>query len=204
MRAAVRTAKVSRPGKSAKARTKTRPIAKGRPKKAGRVADAADAGPLPARVLTKGMPRHVVDVMTPEPVCASSGDNLRDVARLLDEYEISGLPVIDEQDRLIGVVSRTDLIRRMLEGPPAARHDERWLDLLAADSVSTVEVDVARLGTVDDLMSVDPIVAKAEETLSKVARRMAEERVHRVVVVDVSRRPIGIVTTLDLLKVFPA
>jgi len=195
MRAAVKTAKVSRSGKNAKARAKTRS------KKTGRV---VDAGPLPARVLNKGSPRHVGDVMTPEPVCASSGDNLRDVARLLDEYEISGLPVIDEQDRLIGVVSRTDLIRRLLEGAPAARQDERWLDLLVADSVSTVEVDVARLGTVDDLMSVDPIVAKAEETLSKVARRMAEERVHRVVVVDVTRRPIGIVTTLDLLKVFPA
>ena len=186
MRAAARTAKVSRPRKAKKAITK-----KG-------------TGPLPARVLDKGIPRHVGDVMTPEPVCASSGDNLRDVARLLDEYEISGLPVIDEQDRLIGVVSRTDLIRRLLEGAPAARQDEKWLDLLAADSVSTVEVDVARLGTVDDLMSVDPIVAKPEETLSKVARRMADERVHRVVVVDATKRPIGIVTTLDLLKVFPA
>ncbi len=147
--------------------------------------------------------RHVGDVMTSNPVCATTGSSLRDVARQLDEYEVSGLPVIDDQDRLVGVVSRTDLLRRLLEGPAGARRDEEWLDLLTADSASRVDVDAARLGVVDDVMTVVPVTAKAEENLTTVARRMAEERVHRVVVVDAQRRAIGIVTTLDLLKVFP-
>lgn len=151
--------------------------------------------------------RHLGDVMTADPVCAASGSSLRDVARLLVEYEISGMPVIDDQERLIGVVSRTDLLRRLIEGPTGARRDEDWLDLLTADSTQGqgggVDVDAARVGTVDDVMSVDPVTAKAEEKLATVAHRMAEERVHRVIVVDLQRRPVGIATTLDLLRAFP-
>lgn len=154
----------------------------------------------PARKLH---PLHVRDVMTANPVCANTGDSLRDVARLLEEYEISGAPVVDDQQRVVGVVSRTDLVHRLLEGPQGARQDEDWLDLLTADSERSIDVDVARLGVVDDLMTVDPIVAKPEELLGTVARRMAAARVHRLIVVDTQRRPVGIVTTLDLLRVFP-
>ena len=153
--------------------------------------------------VAKRGPSHVRDVMTDKPICAESGDSLRDLARKLDEYEISGVPVVDDQDRLLGVVSRTDLVHRLLEGPLDARPGEDWLDLLTADSVGTFEIDVARLGTIDDVMSIDPVTATPEETVATVARRLAAARVHRAIVVDPSRRPIGIVTTLDLLKVFP-
>jgi CBS domain-containing protein len=127
------------------------------------------------------------------------------VAELLDEHEISGLPVVDDQLRLVGVVSRADLLRRLLEGPNEARHDEHWLDLLTADSTSKADLDAARLGVVDDVMTADPVTARHDAKLVKVARRMADEKVHRIVVVEPdTRRPVGIVTTLDLLGVFPA
>jgi CBS domain-containing protein len=169
---------------------------------ASRRAKPRAAGRKPKR--REFLPLHVGEVMTENPVCAETGSSLRDVARLLDEYEVSGLPVVDDQQRLVGVVSRTDLLHRLLEGPQGARRDEDWLDLLTADGRSSVEVDVARLGTVDDVMSVDPIQAKPEERLATVARRMAEERVHRLVVIDAEQHPVGIVTTLDLLRVYPA
>ena len=50
----------------------------------------------------------------------------------------------------------------------------------------------------------DPVTTGPDASVAEVAHRMATERVHRVVVVDAERRPIGIVTTLDVLKVFPA
>ncbi len=145
----------------------------------------------------------VEDLMTRDPVVVERGSTLGQVAELLDEHEVSGLPVVDDQLRLVGVVSRTDLLRRLLEGPEEARHDELWLDLLTAGSSKKVDIDAARLGFVDDVMSVEPITALADEKLSTVARRMADEKVHRVIVIDGQRRPIGIVTTLDLLAVFP-
>lgn len=145
----------------------------------------------------------VEDLMTRDPIVVERGSTLREVAELLDEHEVSGLPVVDDQLRLVGVVSRTDLLRRLLEGPAEARHDEEWLDLLMADSTTKVDIDAARLGVVDDVMTGEPITAFADEKLAAVARRMAEEKVHRIVVIDAGRRPIGIVTTLDLLAVFP-
>jgi CBS domain-containing protein len=166
-------------------------------------APARKAKRAPAVASARSTVRHARDVMTANPVCAETGANLRDVAKLLDEYEISGLPVVDDQERLVGVISRMDLVHRLIEGPADSRRDETWLDLLTADSASTVDVDVARLGTVDDLMSIDPVVAKPEETLATIARRMAEERVHRVVVVE-NNHPVGILTTLDVLKYFPS
>ncbi len=156
------------------------------------------------KALKLGQP-IVADVMTEDPICIETGSSLRHVAELLDEHEISGLPVVDDQLRLVGVVSRTDLLRRLLEGPNEARHDEHWLDLLTAGSTTTVDLDAARLGVVDDVMTNDPVTALKDEKIAKVARRMADEKVHRIVVIEpTTRRPLGIVTTLDLLGVFPA
>jgi len=167
----------------------------------------AKAGVRPARPVNAERRNErpcVADVMTRDPICIETGATLRQVAELLDTNEISGLPVVDDQLRLVGVVSRTDLLRRLIEGPAEARHDEQWLDLLTADSTSNLEVDAAKLGLVDDVMTAEPVTALAGETLAKVARRMADEKVHRIVVVDPKTlRPIGIVTTLDLLRVFP-
>lgn len=164
-----------------------------------------NAGAKPTRKVIPKLGKPVVeDVMTPDPVFVGTGSTLREVAELLDEHEISGLPVIDDQERLVGVVSRTDLLRRLLEGPAEARHDEEWLDLLTADSASKVDIDAARLGVVDDVMTADPITARPDEKLAIVARRMADEKVHRIVVIDERRKVLGIVTTLDVLGVFPA
>jgi CBS domain-containing protein len=59
------------------------------------------------------------------------------------------------------------------------------------------------LGNVEDFMTPEPVTATTEEPIAAVARRMADERVHRVVVVDKGRHVLGIVTSLDLLKEFP-
>ena len=55
---------------------------------------------------------RVGEVMTNDPVCLSGGETVAEVARLFDANEISGAPVVDGLHRLIGVVSRTDLIHR--------------------------------------------------------------------------------------------
>ena len=63
------------------------------------------------------------DVMTADPVCVSPSTRIRELARVFEEHEISGVPVTDQEGKVIGVVSKTDLIRRCSEGtddiPPA-------------------------------------------------------------------------------------
>lgn len=81
---------------------------------------------------------HIVgDVMTREVIEARRETPLKDLAQLLDRHRISGLPVVDHDDKVLGVISETDLIRRQAaqsadrpvrrfrvrrcDAPPAAR-----------------------------------------------------------------------------------
>jgi CBS domain-containing protein len=144
----------------------------------------------------------VKDVMTANPTCIHSDANLRELAEMLEWDHISGVPVVDDQERVIGVVSKTDIVRRLLDGPDSSGEAGLFDLLEGIGRMRNVRAD--DLGSIDDLMSTEPITASPDEPIAKVARRMAEEKVHRVVVVDASNHPIGIVTTLDLLKRFPA
>jgi len=154
---------------------------------------------------TTGQPAtklKVKDVMTREPVAVSPSMTLRELAQLLDTNEISGVPVVDTQDHVLGVVSKTDLIHRWLEGEDGDRAepfgdalDDEWGDLAAMMPED--------LGVVEDIMSADVVTATQDEPVSAVARRMAEGGIHRIIVVDERGYLHGIVTSLDLLKVFP-
>lgn len=144
------------------------------------------------------------DVMSTPPITVPASAGVREVATLLDENEISGAPVVDDQERPIGVVSRTDLLRLLIEGGPGRRPDATFLDLIAADSPSELSVDVEEMGTAEEFMSPEPVTVALDASLAEIARKMADERVHRVIVVDGDRRVVGVVTTLDVLAKFPA
>lgn len=145
------------------------------------------------------------DVMTPEPVCVEPSTTIRQLARILEENEVSGSPVVDSAGALVGVVSRTDLIRRCAEGttevPP------KYLFEMIADQGGgdddEVEVSAEALICVDDFMTPDVVTAGPDAPVSEIARLMYERRIHRVIIADEERFPLGIVTSLDLLGVFP-
>lgn len=141
------------------------------------------------------------DVMTSEPICAELGMTIREVGRLLEENEVSGVPVIDAQGRCVGVVSRTDLIRRYMEGD--WDRDPRFLvELFSLEEEEDEEVSPMSepVITVDEIMTEDPITAAPATPLPALAAKMVEARVHRVIIVDEAAFPVGIVTSLDLIK----
>ena len=144
------------------------------------------------------------DVMTAEPVCIEPQATIRELARTLEEHEISGVPVVDQQGVLIGVVSRTDLVRRCTEGvddmPPAYLF-EILSEQSDGDDVS--EVMPEPLICVEDFMTEDPVTASPETPVATLARQMSDKGIHRVVIVDEERFPLGIVTSLDLLRRWP-
>lgn len=142
------------------------------------------------------------ELMSSPPITIPVSAGVREVAKLLDENEISGAPVVDDQERPIGVVSRTDLLRLLIEGGSGRPPDATFLDLIAADSPSELSVDVEEMGTAEEFMTPEPVTVPLDEPIARIARRMAEERVHRVIVVDKDRRVMGVVTTLDLLAKF--
>ncbi len=96
--------------------------------------------------------------------------------------EIGGAPVVEDDGRLRGIVSKTDIVRHLAEG----------LDLTTAEALNDVSVG--------DIMTEDVVTVSIDEPVSKVARTMVEQHVHRVIVIDDERTIRGILTTFDLLK----
>ena len=146
----------------------------------------------------------VEQVMTPEPIVVPPSATVQEMAELMDANEISGVPVVDVQGRLLGVVSKTDLLHRCLEGPPGNRDDEvLFWDLLRSASRFSGESSPDALGVAEDFMALEPATAKPGDLVGNAAHRMAEDRIHRIIVVDDDNHVLGIVTSLDILKVFP-
>lgn len=146
---------------------------------------------------------RVRDVMTPDPIAASPNDTLRQLARLFALNEISGCPVVDEHNRVVGVVSKTDLLDWMLAGGAGLEPQEFFEQLADTSTVDDEDENVRnRLGVVRDFMSPQPLTATPDDSLVDVADKMAEHRVHRVVVVNPDGTAAGVVTSFDLLKVF--
>jgi CBS domain-containing protein len=143
---------------------------------------------------------QVRDVMSTNPVCVGVTTSAHELAEVLEGNGISGVPVIDTQGRIVGVVSRTDLIHRCLDGPVGGGS---FFAALANGLAAGTDFDPESIGNVEEFMSGDPVTATVDEPIGAVARRMAEQRVHRVVVIDDDRQPIGMVTTLDLLERVP-
>ncbi|MEE8458471.1 MAG: CBS domain-containing protein [Phycisphaerales bacterium] len=143
----------------------------------------------------------VREIMTRNPLCVGPDIGARELARDLEANEISGMPVTDGLDRVIGVVSRTDLLHRMVQGPLGTRRSSFFESL--AEGLSNDESHPDNLGTVEDFMTPEPVTAGPDDLVVDVAHRMAEDHIHRIVIVNDGRQVLGIVTTLDLLRVFP-
>ncbi|MCL4210513.1 MAG: CBS domain-containing protein [Phycisphaeraceae bacterium] len=148
---------------------------------------------------TRTHARVAADIMTPEPVCIETGATIRQVARIFEENGISGAPVVDGGGRVIGVISRSDLIRRCMEGGDE-RDPALLVELLGSDDDPDAGPLQERSIFVEECMNPEPVTAGPSASLGDLANRMVDARVHRVIVVDRNRFPLGIVTSLDLVR----
>lgn len=142
------------------------------------------------------------DIMTADPVCVSPATRIRELARIFEQHDISGAPVVDQEGKVIGIVSKTDLIRRCSEGtdeiPPAYLFET----LAEQGEEEASEVIPEPLICVEDFMTEDPLTVDPSLPAAEVAKLMYENRLHRVVVADAGKVPQGIITSLDLMGVF--
>jgi CBS domain-containing protein len=139
------------------------------------------------------------DIMTADPVCVAPSTRLRELARVFEEHGVSGVPVLSREGKVVGVVSKTDLIRRCSEGtddiPPAY-----LFEILSEQGAEeTRGVMPEPLICVEDFMTEDPLMVGPEISALAVARLMHHKRIHRVIVTDDERFPLGIITSMDLL-----
>ena len=147
--------------------------------------------------------RSVKDLMSTDIMTIADDMTTDEAARYLIEHEISGAPVVDEQGHLVGVLSMTDIGRSVAE--PSEVGSSAGSGFYRDDGVEVALDDVRPRSiqepavTVRDVMT--PAVHQVAVTASaaEAARCMVEQHVHRLVVTK-GKEPVGIITSIDLLK----
>ena len=137
----------------------------------------------------------VADVMTRDAFTAVQGSSLVVLAETMAKRKISGVPIVDAEGALVGIVTEADFLSAM------NLHGGGLTDLLE----SVVRKRRARKGMgtiVDDIMTPRPVTIDADATLSRAVELMDRNKIKRLVVTDGQSRVQGVVSRGDLMKLF--
>ena len=149
------------------------------------------------------MPKSAADIMDADVPGLGPQDNAQRAIELLAEREIGALPVVNSENRVIGIVSESDLV---LSDEEADLHLPAFFDLFGAtiftESPKRFEerLNKAFATNVRDLMTEDPVVARTDDGVEKVARLIAENHHNHLPVVDGEGKLAGMVTRADALS----
>jgi len=140
------------------------------------------------------MSSTVGDVMTTSVVAVRTSADFKEIVWALRHYRVSACPVIDDDDRVVGLVSGTDLLCKQAEGElPAGLVRLSW---------RLSEETKAAAATAEQLMTTPAVVIGPGAQIADAARLMQRKQIRRLPVVDAGDRLVGIVTKCDLLSIF--
>lgn len=138
----------------------------------------------------------VKDLMTTPVVTVEPTTPFKELVARLAEHRVSAVPVVDNDSRVVGVVSEADLLLKE-EFPEPDQDIPLWWTRRARLHRAKAAASVAR-----DLMTVPVVAISPDATVAEAARRMHTNKVKRLPVIDRTGRLVGIVSRGDLLKVF--
>ncbi len=141
----------------------------------------------------------VREVMSQAVVSVRPGASLPEVARLLVEHRISGLPVVDEDGAVLGVVSEADFLVK--EQGPEAVHRGPLARFLPGSKASRARLAKLAATTAGEAMTSPAVTIEPSGSISEAAARMASGGINRLPVVD-GGQLVGIVTRADLLRAY--
>ena len=139
---------------------------------------------------------QVKDIMTSPVVSIEPDTSIVQAVRIMLQRHISGLPVVDKDGRLLGVVTEGDLLRRAETGTERKR--PRWLEFLLGPGRLADEYTRAHGRKVSEVMTADPVTATEETPLEDIVKLMEKRRIKRVPVVR-GEAVVGIVSRANLL-----
>ncbi len=144
---------------------------------------------------------RAMDVMTTPVITVDPDTTVRDLAKLLSERNISGVPVCEDGDRLVGIVSEGDLLHRVETGTERRLQKRRswWLDSLAAEEAAARDYVKAHGQRVRDIMSREVISVADTTDLAEVAMLLETRLIKRVPVVR-DGKLVGIISRANLVR----
>lgn len=141
------------------------------------------------------------DIMTTDVIVARKNDDISSVANLLIKEKIGGLPVVDEENRVVGIISETDIMKKEkhIDSP---QYINFLQGLIFLNDLKKLEEDVKRIAAykVEDLMSTEIIKVNENDSFDEVANIMIKKSINRVPVVDEENTLKGIICRYDIIK----
>ena len=139
------------------------------------------------------------DVMSRPALTVQPETPLKDVARLLVEHRISGLPVVDRDGRVVGVISEADLLLKE-QGPAAVPH--RHLERLFGESPATrLRLAKVEATTAGEAMSSPAVTITGDRPIAEAAGLMTRGGINRLPVVE-DGVLVGVVSRADLVRAY--
>ncbi len=120
------------------------------------------------------LPLRVEDIMSTPPVTIDRRAKIREAARLMHDNKIGSVLVVDEEGKLLGIVTERDIVFACAEGWKAEEH-EVW-----------------------EIMTENPITIRPSDTIGIALEKMGETGVRHLPVVDEHGRPVGVVAFRDI------
>ncbi len=143
---------------------------------------------------TIGLEMLVRDVMTKNVLSITKYESIMQVANTLTEKNISGLPVVDKENKVIGIVTQADILSMV-----GVSREHTFKDLLKY--MLGERLPERRIGDlVGDIMTSPALTIRPNTNIAEAVKIMDEKRIRRLTVVDESNRLIGILTRADILK----
>ncbi len=141
------------------------------------------------------------EIMTRKVICVQTSATIQELVELIFSKRVSGVPVLDEDSKLAGIVSKTDLVTHGLE--------QELSSILGQKSENTTHVEMPdfdnllgfapSVETVDQIMTTEVVTAPPSSEIKEIVRMMLEKKIHRVVITE-DNSVVGIVTSMDLLR----
>jgi len=139
----------------------------------------------------------VKDVMTTRVVSVTKQASFRTMAAALREHRVSAFPVVDDDGKVIGVVSEADMLAK-----EALKSEPEGMPGMITGILRRKEHEKARGTTAGDLMTSPAVTVTPDDTIQRAARLMYTRKVKRLPVVDANGHLVGIIGRTDLLTMF--
>lgn len=134
------------------------------------------------------------DIMTKNVLVADHDTPIEEITRTLIENRISGMPVVDKEYRVIGVISESDIIFKEIHKEPHLL--ERLREIILPEERRKERIGEKAL----DIMTSPAITTFEDTPLRDMIQIFTEKKIKRIIIVDSEGRPVGIVSRIDIVK----
>lgn len=143
----------------------------------------------------------VKEIMSKDVVTVYETNTVEEVARIFIEKKISGVPVVDSKNKLVGIISEGDLVFQQKKlNPPVFLS---FFDGVIQVGKNAFFDEIKKMSAflIKDLMTKENmIVGKEDMDIADISSLLIENQVNRIPIVDDENKVVGIVTRYDIIK----